>query len=161
MKSSNLGYNLFMKLFTKKLLAVLAMFVACSTLHAAEQDILFSRKWSLAILDHSALRLDEFTAGKPYLEFQKDNTFAAFVGCNKISGSYILTPPNGLTFTVDMASVNNQSSCSEKFITIENKFISILALVKSWSISGIDGPVLNFHNQPDNVIVIFAGVQVH
>lgn len=150
-----------MKVFSNKLVIILTLLACCGILQASEQDALLGRKWSLAILEQSAIRLDEFTNSKPYLEFNKDNKFRAFVGCNLITGSYVITPPNGVSFTIDMASISNQSTCKQNFVELENKFVNMLSQVKTWSIGGLTDPVLNLHSHPENIVAIFASVHVY
>lgn len=58
----------------------------------------FNGKWDIQVMRKQARAIPD-TLLNSYLEFDGDTTFTAFVGCNKLSGTYIIKGPT-IKFTV-------------------------------------------------------------
>jgi len=128
--------------------------ICCGVANAAGQADLLGHKWYLGILNQQALIMADFTVQKPYLEFGANNKFSAFVGCNTITGTYSLTGPNGLHLSASKPTAP-AATCKQKFIDIENTFISSLPNIKAWE---IENEVLYLKANPNDIvsIAIFA-----
>lgn len=95
---------------------------------------LLGHKWYLGILNQQALIMADYPEQKPYLQFETDNTFTAFIGCNRIVGNYSLIDKNGLQLNAAIPAANN-IKCKPDFIALENTFINSLPNVKVWQIT--------------------------
>ncbi len=122
----------------------------CGTANTTEQAELFARKWYLGILNQEPLIMTNFTDQKPYLQFEKNNSFTAFVGCTKIHGTFVLIDPDGLQLQAS-SPVYYDVNCKQDFIDLENKFIKSLPNVKVWEITN---GVLYFKNNINDIISI-------
>lgn len=138
---------------TKIFLRCLIILIVSGVAYAATSDLLLSQKWYFGILNQEALTLADFKEQKAYFEFAKDNTFTASLGCGQISGTYALTPPNGLE--LKMVSTTTSATCQKQFMDLETTFINILPKVKFWR---IEQHVLYFKANLDDIssIAIFS-----
>ncbi len=132
---------------------LLILVVVTGAAFAAPTDDLLANKWSLAILQKQPIILENFKSVKPFIKFAPDNTFTAYAGCNDLSGTYVLTAPNGLKITPNVPVPNPAVTCATEFTQIESTFISMLMEVQSWS---IDGNILSVFGTPDNTIALFS-----
>ncbi len=115
----------------KNSLVIVIAILCCSAASAVE---LLGHRWYLGILNQEALVMTDFKDQKPYLQFETNNTFTAYVGCNNISGTYSLVPPNGLEMSANNPSADNPS-CAANFATLEGNFITLLRDIKVWEIT--------------------------
>lgn len=136
----------------------LGILLFCGLAWAAESDVLFGHKWSLVILEHVPLNLEKFPDQKPYIEFNKNLSFSANVGCNPINGTFTLTEPKGITllYTTNANAVGQDITCSKENQDLEAKFIAMLQNVKTWQT--VDNS-LEFISLNDNTVAIFVNLQ--
>jgi heat shock protein HslJ len=134
-----------MKIIKNSFILVIGLLL-CSTASAVE---LLGHKWYLGILNQQALIMSDFPQQKPYLQFETDNTFTAFIGCNQIVGNYSLLDKNGLQLRGIVPATNLQ--CKPDFTTLENAFLNSLPNVQVW---GITNDVLYLKSNPKDITSI-------
>jgi heat shock protein HslJ len=131
----------------KNLLALITIMLFCGVAGAVE---LLGHKWYLGILNQQALIMSDFPEQKPYLQFETDNTFTAYVGCNQIVGNYSLLDKNGVQLNAAIPAATDVQ-CAANFVTLENTFINSLPNVKVWEITN---DVLYLKSDPKDVTSI-------
>lgn len=151
-----------MQIFIRKLFIIVLILTCFGAIQAAEQSVILGNKWTIGILDHAPVILSDFTQGRAYIQLQSNNQFSGYTGCNKINGTFVLTPPNGLSFSFDTSGINQNSSCPEHLIKFEKDFITMLQNVQFWKITGDETlKALNLQNNPENISAIFAIMTEH
>lgn len=115
----------------KHSLALITIMLFCGVASAVE---LLGHKWYLGILNQQALIMADYPEQKPYLQFETDNTFTAFVGCNLIVGNYSLIDKNGLQLNAAIPAASD-IKCKTDFIALEHTFMNSLPNVKVWEIT--------------------------
>lgn len=138
------------KIFLQSFVALMV----CGAAYAAPQDDLFGHKWYFGIINQQALTLSDFGKQKAYFEFMQNNTFIASLGCGEITGTYLLTPPNGLELKI-INTTTTSANCQKKFMDLETLFIDLLPKVMVWS---LDRHTLYFKVNLDDItsIAIFS-----
>ncbi len=140
----------------RKILFV-SLLLVCAVTNAQDQKQHLMQKWTLIILNNQSLIMAKFPQQKPYIELQKDNRFAAYVGCNQIAGSYKLIEPNVIEFSQDM--ISTKMACDKYFMDLETEFMNTLPKVKIWEIK--DDKALNFMNAQAETLAIFTNVTIY
>ncbi|HJS54036.1 MAG TPA: META domain-containing protein [Chitinophagaceae bacterium] len=103
----------------------------------------FKGRWSINIMRRQArAKPDTLTGG--YIEFNEDTLFTAYVGCNKLSGKYIIKGPT-IKFTIPDTALN---VCTEN--DIESWFIKLLQ--ERVSYFGIDEKILSLKDVAYNIV---------
>ena len=94
-------------------------------------------KWKLVELNGKPVKN---TSDKEYFINldSKSGKFAAFAGCNKLNGSFVMTDATKLSFTNVMST---KMACPNS--DVENKFTKALSKVDNYM---IEGAMLHFHN---------------
>ena len=94
-------------------------------------------KWKLVELNGTAVKSD--TSKEYFINLDsKSGKFAAFAGCNSISGSFVMKATTKLLFTNVMAT---EKACANA--NVEEKFTKALSKVDNYM---IEGTMLHFHN---------------
>lgn len=103
----------------------------------------FKGKWMIKVMRRQARAVpDSLTTA--YLEFYEDTLFSAFVGCNKLSGKYIIKGPT-IKFTLLDTSL---AACPQN--DIESWFIKLIEDRVSYY--GIDEKVLYLRDVASNIV---------
>ena len=146
-----------MRLIKSKFTA-LVLWICCSLAVAADSDVLLNHKWSLVILNNVPLQLEKFPAQKPYLQFAKDSSFTAYLGCNLLSGSFTTTGAKGLSliYKSGTPTATPNVACTPANQALENDFIAMLKGVVSWK---TEENTLNFLNANNSTLAIFVNVE--
>jgi heat shock protein HslJ len=131
---------------TKLLIRFIILLTFCGGVNAVTQDALFGHKWYLSTFNQKDLELAKFDQ-KPYIQFQNDGTFASFIGCNQLSGTFRLTPPNGLQLSVATLPPDNPA-CDQNVVVVETQFIAALPYITAWD---INKNLLDFKNNANDV----------
>lgn len=102
----------------------------------------FKGKWIINVMRRQARAVPD-SLPEAYLEFYEDTLFSAHVGCNKLSGKYIIKGPT-IKFTIldtSLAACNNE---------IESWFIKLIQ--ERVSYFGIDEKVLYLKDVAYNIV---------
>lgn len=103
----------------------------------------FTGKWMIHVMRRQARAVPD-SLGEAYLEFYQDTLFTAYVGCNKLSGKFIIKGPTikfRVQDTVLTACPNNE---------IENWFIKLIE--ERVSYFGIDEKFLFLKDVASNIV---------
>ena len=103
----------------------------------------FKGKWSINVMRRQARAVPD-SLSQAYIEFYSDSLFSAFVGCNKLSGKYIIKGPT-IKFTLFDAGLD---SCSSK--EIESWFVKLIQ--ERVSYFGIDEKLLLLKDVAANIV---------
>lgn len=124
--------------------------LGCGVAHAAAESELLDKKWYIGILRQEPIRMEQFPTQKPFLQLNSDKTFSAFLGCNQLSGTLKITPPNGLELTLNP--ITPGVTCQQEFIDLEQDFATALPAVKVWELNSNN--VLSFKNAVDDILAV-------
>jgi len=108
----------------------------------------FRGKWMINVMRRQARAVpDSFTTA--YLEFYEDTLFSAYVGCNKLSGKYIIKGPTiKFTITDTVLSDTTLTACPQT--EIETWFIKLIETRVSYF--GIDEKILYLKDVAYNIV---------
>ena len=103
----------------------------------------FNGKWSINVMRRQARAVpDSFS--QAYIEFYGDTLFKAYVGCNKLSGKYIIKGPTIKFIILDTA----LTTCADN--DIETWFIKLIESRVSYF--GIDEKILSLKDVAYNIV---------
>jgi heat shock protein HslJ len=102
----------------------------------------FNGKWEIKVMRRQA-RAEPDSLDNSYLEFNEDTLFTAYVGCNKLSGTYIIKGPT-IKFNVKNSAL---SQCDGE---IEEWFITLIEDRVSYF--GVDEKVLYLKDVAFNIV---------
>lgn len=108
------------------------MVVLVSKSHAVTIEDLTSKDWILKSINGVGIHLTSYTGKKPRLKFFDDLRFAAWAGCNDISGSYHFKETDSLNFDQNM--ITTQMACNTPQ-NIEREVLTALQAVRKVDIS--------------------------
>jgi len=103
----------------------------------------FKGKWMINVMRRQARAVPDSLA-ESYIEFYEDTLFAAYVGCNKISGKYIIKGPTIKLTILDTA----LSTCPNS--DIESWFIKLIQ--ERVSYFGVDEKILYLKDVAFNIV---------
>ena len=103
----------------------------------------FKGKWAINIIRRQARAVPD-TLHSAYIEFYGDTLFSAFVGCNKLSGRYIIKGPTIKFIIFDTV----LTSCNDS--TIETWFVKLIQ--ERVSYFGIDEKILYLKDVAANIV---------
>jgi heat shock protein HslJ len=103
----------------------------------------FKGKWMINVMRRQARAVPD-SLSESYLEFYEDTLFSAYVGCNKLSGKYIIKGPT-IKFTILDTSL---TACPQN--DIENWFIKLMESRVSYF--GIDENILYLKDVAYNIV---------
>ena len=103
----------------------------------------FKGKWMINVM-HKQARAVPDSLTEAYLEFYEDTLFSAYVGCNKLSGKYIIKGPT-IKFTILDTSL---TACPQN--DIERWFIKLMESRVSYF--GIDEKILYLKDVAYNIV---------
>ena len=103
----------------------------------------FKGKWMINVMRRQARAVPD-SLSEAYLEFYEDTLFSAFVGCNKLSGKYIIKGPT-IKFTILDTGL---TACPQN--DIESWFIKLIE--ERVSYYGIDEKVLYLRDVASNIV---------
>ena len=103
----------------------------------------FKGKWIINVMHRQARAVPD-SLSEAYLEFYEDTLFSAYVGCNKLSGKYIIKGPT-IKFTILDTSI---TSCPQH--DIESWFIKLMQ--ERVSYFGIDENILYLKDVAYNIV---------
>jgi heat shock protein HslJ len=103
----------------------------------------FKGKWMINVMRRQARAVPDSLA-EAYLEFNEDTLFTAYVGCNKLSGKYIIKGPTIKFRLLDTASTACQNN------EIETWFVKLLE--ERVSYFGIDEKILHLKDVASNIV---------
>ena len=103
----------------------------------------FKGKWMINVMRKQARAIPD-SLTQAYLEFYEDTLFSAYVGCNKLSGKYIIKGPT-IKFTILDTSI---AACPQN--DIESWFIKLMQ--ERVSYFGIDENILYLKDVAYNVV---------
>jgi len=108
----------------------------------------FRGKWMINVMRRQARAVpDSLTTA--YLEFYEDTLFSAYVGCNKLSGKYIIKGPTiKFTITDTVLSDTTLTACPQT--EIETWFIKLIETRVSYF--GIDEKILYLKDVAYNIV---------
>lgn len=108
----------------------------------------FRGKWMINVMRRQARAIpDSLTAA--YLEFYEDTLFSAYVGCNKLSGKYIIKGPTiKFTITDTVLSDTTLTACPQT--EIETWFSKLIETRVSYF--GIDEKILYLKDVAYNIV---------
>ena len=108
----------------------------------------FRGKWMINVMRRQARAVpDSLTTA--YLEFYEDTLFSAYVGCNKLSGKYIIKGPTiKFTITDTVLSDSTLTACPQT--EIETWFIKLIETRVSYF--GIDEKILYLKDVAYNIV---------
>ena len=109
----------------------------------------FKGKWLINVMRKQA-RATPDSLSDAYLEFHEDTLFSAYVGCNKLSGKYIIKGPT-IKFTILDTSL---TTCNNE---IESWFIKLIQ--ERVSYFGIDEKILYLKDVAYNIVFDCARTQ--
>jgi heat shock protein HslJ len=110
----------------------------------------FKGKWNIRVMRRQARAVPD-SLQESYIEFNEDTLFTAFVGCNKLSGKYIIKGPT-IKFTILDTSF---TACPGE---IEQWFIKLIQ--ERVSYFGIDEKILYLRDQAYNIVFDCARMPV-
>lgn len=102
----------------------------------------FKGKWDIQVMRKQARAIPD-TLVKSYFEFDGDTTFTAFVGCNKLNGTYIIKGPT-IKFTVTDSLI---ATCEND---LEQWFIKLIQ--ERVSYFGVDENILFLKDVAYNIV---------
>lgn len=105
----------------------------------------FNGKWSINVMRRQARAVPD-SLTQAYIEFYGDTLFNAYVGCNKLSGKYIIKGPT-IKFTV-LKTDTALTTCSQA--DIESWFIKLMQNRVSYF--GIDEKALYLKDVASNIV---------
>ena len=105
----------------------------------------FNGKWSIDVMRRQARAVPD-SLKQAYIEFYGDTLFNAYVGCNKLSGKYIIKGPT-IKFTV-LKTDTALTTCSQS--DIESWFIKLMESRVSYF--GIDEKLLYLKDVASNIV---------
>jgi heat shock protein HslJ len=103
----------------------------------------FKGKWMINVMHRQARAVPDSLV-EAYLEFYEDTLFSAYVGCNKLSGKYIIKGPT-IKFTILDTSL---TACPQN--DIESWFIKLMETRVSYF--GIDEKILYLKDVAYNIV---------
>lgn len=103
----------------------------------------FRGKWMINVMRRQARAVPD-SLTEAYIEFYEDTLFSAYVGCNKLSGKYIIKGPT-IKFTILDTSL---ASCPQN--DIESWFIKLMESRVSYF--GIDENILYLRDVASNIV---------
>lgn len=103
----------------------------------------FNGKWSINVMRRQA-KASPDSLDQAYIEFYGDTLFNAYVGCNKLSGKYIIKGPT-IKFTINDTSL---TACADN--DIEDWFIKLIKSRVSYF--GIDEKALYLKDVAYNIV---------
>jgi heat shock protein HslJ len=103
----------------------------------------FKGKWMINVMRRQARAVPD-SLTQAYLEFYEDTLFSAYVGCNKLSGKYIIKGPT-IKFTILDTSI---TACPQS--DIESWFIKLMESRVSYF--GIDENILYLKDVAYNIV---------
>ena len=103
----------------------------------------FKGKWMINVMRRQARAVPD-SLSEAYLEFHEDTLFSAYVGCNKLSGKYIIKGPT-IKFTILDTSI---TTCPQN--DIESWFIKLMQ--ERVSYFGIDENILFLKDVAYNIV---------
>ena len=103
----------------------------------------FKGKWMINVMRRQA-RAAPDSLTEAYLEFYEDTLFSAYIGCNKLSGKYIIKGPT-IKFTILDTSI---TACPQN--DLENWFIRLMQ--ERVSYFGIDENILYLKDVAYNIV---------
>ena len=103
----------------------------------------FKGRWTIQVMRRQARAVPDTLKGA-YIEFFQDTLFHAFVGCNKLSGKYIIKGPT-IKFRFSDTAL---TACSES--DIETWFIKLIG--ERVSYFGIDEKILSLKDVAYNIV---------
>ena len=103
----------------------------------------FKGKWSINVMRRQARAVPD-SLTEAYLEFYEDTLFSAYVGCNKLSGKYIIKGPT-IKFTILDTSL---AACPQS--DIESWFVKLMESRVSYF--GIDEHILYLKDVAYNIV---------
>lgn len=115
----------------------------------------FKGKWSISVMRRQARAVPD-SLTEAYIEFYGDTLFTAYVGCNKLSGFYIIKGPT-IKFTIfDTILTQRNAVLSDTTLTacprteIESWFIKLIETRVSYF--GIDEKILYLKDVAYNIV---------
>lgn len=109
----------------------------------------FKGKWAINVMRRQARAVpDSLTTA--YLEFYGDTLFSAFVGCNKLSGKYIIKGPTIKFIISDTTSLSDSALTTCPQTEIESWFIKLIETRVSYF--GIDEKILYLKDVAYNIV---------
>ena len=115
----------------------------------------FKGRWTINVMRRQARAVPD-SLTQAYLEFYGDTLFSAFVGCNKLSGKYIIKGPTIKFIISDTALADTTTVISDTLLTacpkseIENWFIKLIQ--ERVSYFGIDEKILYLKDVAFNIV---------
>jgi len=108
----------------------------------------FRGKWMINVMRRQARAVpDSLTTA--YLEFYEDTLFSAYVGCNKLSGKYIIKGPT-IKFTITDTVLSDTTLTDCPKTEIESWFIKLIESRVSYF--GIDEKILYLKDVAYNIV---------
>jgi len=108
----------------------------------------FRGKWMINVMRRQARAVpDSLTTA--YLEFYEDTLFSAYVGCNKLSGKYIIKGPT-IKFTITDTVLSDTTFAACPQTEIETWFIKLIETRVSYF--GIDEKILYLKDVAYNIV---------
>jgi hypothetical protein len=108
----------------------------------------FRGKWMINVMRRQARAVpDSLTTA--YLEFYEDTLFSAFVGCNKLSGKYIIKGPT-IKFIISDTALSDTALTVCPQTEIESWFIKLMETRVSYF--GIDEKILYLKDVAYNIV---------
>ena len=108
----------------------------------------FRGKWMINVMRRQARAVPD-SLSTAYLEFYQDTLFSAYVGCNKLSGKYIIKGPTiKFIITDTVLSDTTLTACSQT--EIESWFIKLIETRVSYF--GIDEKILYLKDVAYNIV---------
>lgn len=105
----------------------LLMLICISNVYALTRNDFTNKDWILKSLNGIPIGLEIYTGKKPRIKFDNESRYAAWAGCNNISGDYVFTEPNLLR--VEDAAMTKMACPGPQ--NIESEFINALKTVQT------------------------------
>lgn len=111
------------------------------------------KKWELRVLDGE----DISTIRPVYLDFSKENTVSGFIGCNRLTGSYLIENKTQIRF---LKLATTRMMCSEQEMNLERKVLELLNTTDNFTLDngklmlniGRRAPLATFYEMTENEI---------
>src|SRR6187401_540334 len=108
----------------------------------------FKGRWTINVMRRQARAVPD-SLTQAYLEFYGDTLFSAFVGCNKLSGKYIIKGPT-IKFIISDTALSDTTLTACPQTEIETWFIKLIETRVSYF--GIDEKILYLKDVAYNIV---------
>lgn len=126
---------------------------SCNKVYKVAQESIY-KKWELSVLDGN-----QVTVNQPiYIELTKDNKVSGYVGCNRVTGSYVIENNTQIRFN---QLATTRMACSPPAMEMERKVLELLNTTDNFTLDkgklmlniGKRAPLAVFVAMSDNEIV--------